>query len=497
MPSRTNLAVNPGLKNDATGWAAVDQTTGAPLGGWARSTSVDAALPRATGFEGTTTPLDVLPPRAQVVAGQSYYWAVWIHANTAISGANMLVNYYTASSGGTFVGNSGATVSLVMAAGNTTRAVLGPYTVPAGAASGYLKLNDLNGSCEITGYQVELASTFGAYFDGDSPGASWDSADGNSTSTIRQIGDAGGDAVGIGESFTKSVVASGPTFADAFGIGGSFTVAAGTPSSGVSDATLVRDGFLISSLEWDQIKGRNRLSAFTFGSNVTTARVSRRRVRGGSWELVRGGSIDVVNGRMVRPADDYEFPSGVDLDYRIEGVTASGVVLQTATVRRQSAADQVWLKFVTSPALNQRLTYMGRTEIARQSRTAVYDVQGRPDPVVVSDVHGSRRFSIKCKAETPAEAATLDHALSQGLPCYLQVPETINTPSIYAVIGDYQFDATALKSMRSVFIIPLIEVAAPPTSIVSPGATWQQILDTYPTWEALMAAVPTWLDIAD
>jgi hypothetical protein len=491
--ARQNLAPNPALKVDATGWSAVDSVTGSPLGGWARSTSVGAALPRTTGFEGTTGPLDILPPRAQVVAGRSYYWAVWVRATVDLT-ANMLVNYYDSPSGGAFVANSGATVPLDLAAGATARFVLGPYTVPAGAVSGYLKLNDLDGGCEVTGYQVEEASTFGAYFDGDSPGAVWDGANGNSTSTIRQSV----DAVTVGESFTKTVLAVGPSpWNDAVGIGESFSVTAGTPSSGAADVARVQDGFLISSLEWDPERGRNRVSAFTFGGGVVRARVSRRPVRGGAWELVRGGAVDVVNGRMLRPVDDYEFPSGLDLDYRIEGVTAAGVVVQSATVRRLSVADAVWIKFITQPALNRRLEFMGRSEITRPSRTAVYDVQNRSDPVVVSDVHSSRRMTIRCKTETPADTEALDHALSQGLPCYLQVPETINAPSMYAVIGDYQHEPPARKSMRSIWTIPLVEVAPPPASIVSPGETWANLLVQYPTWEALMAAVPTWLETAD
>jgi hypothetical protein len=91
----------------------------------------------------------------------------------------------------------------------------------------------------------------------------------------------------------------------------------------------------------------------------------------------------------------------------------------------------------------------------------------------------------------------LDHALSQGLPCYLQVPATINTPSIYATIGSYSFEAPATRSQRNVWTIPLTEVAPPPASLVSPQATWQQMLDQYPTWEDMMAAVPTWLATAD
>ena len=287
----------------------------------------------------------------------------------------------------------------------------------------------------------------------------------------------------------------GPSVTDTVTVAQTFTVV--STGGAAADPLQVRDGFLIAALEWDDDLGRNRVSAFTFASSVTQARVSRRPVRGGVWEPVRGGTVDVVAGRMVRPVDDYEFPSGIDLDYRIEGVTAAGVVVATATVRRQSIVDSVWLKFITQPALNRRLTFMGRTEITRPSRTAIFDVLGRPDPVVVSDVASSRRFSIRCKTETPAETTALDHALAQGLPCYLQVPEAVNTPSMYATIGDYQYGPPAPRSMRNVWSIPLIEVAAPTATIVSPGATWQSLLDQYATWELLMAGVATWLDTAD
>ena len=492
MALRQNLASNPALKVNATGWSAVSNT-GTTLSDWVRSTAVGATLPRTTGFKGTSAG-DVLPPRAVVVAGQQYYWAISVRALTDLS-ANMLVNYY-ASLTGAFVANSGPTVPLTLANGATNRFVLGPFTVPAGAAAGYLKLNDLDGACEVTAYQVELASTFGPYFDGDSPGASWDGATGNSTSTIRDLT----DAFTVVDLFSRTETPVGPVASDSFGVDDVFTVAAGTPNSGVAEVLQVRDGFLIASLEWDPVRGRNRVSAFTFAPEVTRVRVSRRPVSGGAWQPVRGGTVDVAGGLMARKVDDYEFPSGVDLEYRIEGVTglsAGATVVQSAVVSRRSAADGVWLKFITQPALNRRLDYMGRTDVTRDSRTAVYPVQGRSDPVVVSDVHSSRRFSIRVKAETQSDTDALDHALSQGLPCYLQVPAGINCPTVYATIGSYSFEPPALKSRRNVFTIPLTEVSAPPPSIVSPQATWQQVLDLYPSWEALIDAVPTWLQTAD
>jgi hypothetical protein len=173
------------------------------------------------------------------------------------------------------------------------------------------------------------------------------------------------------------------------------------------------------------------------------------------------------------------------------------LVAQTATVRRRSTADHVWLKFIAAPSLNRRLEFMGRTEVARDSRTAVYQVQNRSDPVVVSDVHSSRTFTIRVKTETPAETEALDYALSRGLSCFLQVPATINTPSMYAVVGSYSFDAPARQSMRSVWTIPLTEVSPPPASVVSPQTSWQQLLDLYPTWDDVLAATPAWLGIAD
>jgi hypothetical protein len=150
---------------------------------------------------------------------------------------------------------------------------------------------------------------------------------------------------------------------------------------------------------------------------------------------------------MVRRVDDYEFPSGVDLEYRIEGLTgaaAGATVVQVATVTRRSIADSVWFKFITSPALNRRLEFMGRTDISRDSRSAVYRCRaGRTRwwcrMCTRRAVHdqGEDRDTRRHRA--------LDHALSQGLPCYLQVPATINTPSIYATIGSYSFEAPATQ----------------------------------------------------
>jgi hypothetical protein len=128
---RQNLATNPALKTDATGWSAVSNT-GTVLADWGRSTSVDAALPRTTGFEGTTGG-DVLTPRVPVVPPASLTTGRSASRRWRATCPRTCWSTSTPAPcpGSAFVANSGPTVPLNLAAGATNRFVVGPYTVPA------------------------------------------------------------------------------------------------------------------------------------------------------------------------------------------------------------------------------------------------------------------------------------------------------------------------------------------------------------------------------
>lgn len=481
MTVRRNAAPNPACSVTAAGWVGP--------AGWARATGL-TDLPRTTGFVGDT-PGDVLTPRAAVTAGQSYYWSISVKAFDALS-SNMLVNYYTAVSGGTFVSNSGPTVPLNLAAGESARFTIGPYTAPATAAAGYLKLNDLDGAADVTAYMVSPDN--GVYFDGDTPGASWDGTDGLSASSWITFT----DAFTMGRTYGRVATADGPTTSDTFTFGEAF----GIGSTGVVDEDItVRESFLITSLEWDEVRGRNRIEAFTFVPTVQRARVSRRPAGGGRWVTVRGGEVPVSGGFMARRVDDYEFPSGVDLEYRIEGLASAAgqadVVVQTATVTRRSVADRPWLKFITAPSLNRQLTVVDWSEIERPSRSSVYQVIGRSDPVVVSDVHGAQRTTLTLATHDVDETDALDAALREGLPCYLQVPQSWPLPSMYVTVGDYRRDKPTHRSRRALWTVPVTEIAAPPASVTAPSLSWADLIALYPTWDALIDDVATWREVAD
>lgn len=478
-----------------TGWSSTTLTTPGVDAGYARSTTVDAGLPRTTGFEGAVA-ADVHTPRAPVVAGQQYVWSVSVKANADLlsPGSNMIVNFYSSLTSGGFISNSGPTVQMNLAAGQVGRFVLGPYTVPAGAVASLLKLNDLGGACEITGYRVAQFSgnltSDGAYFDGFSAGWSWDGTPDLTSSSGRVFE----ETFSFTDSFSLLSTASGPVGADQITFAESFSLAV---SGGIADSFLFRDGFLIAELEFDETRGRIRVQAFTFGPLVTQVRVQRRAVASGRYVDVRGGTVPVLGGYMTRPVDDYEYPAGVDMAYAIQGLNDQGAVVQAATVYRSGGDDRAWLKFIANPVLNQPITLLTDFDgVEREARTGLFEVQGRRDPIAVTDVHSSRRMTIRVKTETPAETAALDQALSLGIPCFVQVPAGIPVPTVYASIGSYRWQPPTKRSKRSIFEIPLVEIAAPHPSIMGAFATWQSVLEAHTSWEDLYFRNATWRHVA-
>lgn len=492
MPLLRNLSPNPACANNTTG------ITISPAGDWARSTSVDAGMPRTTGLEGTTA-TDVTWARSVVSEETQYVVSFTLHAIGA-QNFNCLVNFYDAPSGGSFLGSStvegGGTDPVVLAAGLTQRFVIGPYTTPTDCESLALKLNDIDaGGLEVTGIRVAPysgdLSADGAYADGGSTGWTWDSTAGSSTSTGRILPDA------FTSSATFGVVSSdiGPVQRETYTLGQTTSI---TASGSITDPVTAVDGFLIMQLAYDAVRGRVRVSAFTFAASVTSVVVERKELNAARWTQIRGGTIPVASGAPIYQADDYEYPSGVTVDYRIRGLNASGVTVQSAVARRTGVVEPLWLKFIPRPSWNRRVEFL-RDPITyeRESRNSVYQVQGAELPVVVTDVHGSRRFPVQLVEHSLERARALDDVLRRGAPCFLHVPASVPIPSIYAAVGNYRMSRLGQFSQRWLFEIDLIEVAAPPPSVVGARTTWADVLAQYATWADVLAAKSTWAELID
>lgn len=199
------------------------------------------------------------------------------------------------------------------------------------------------------------------------------------------------------------------------------------------------------------------------------------------WTTVRGGkSVPVVAGAFK--VDDYEFTPGVLNYYRVRAET------QTIT----PALSTAWLKSIARPWLNRAVTVTGFSDVERPARAGVFDVVGRTMPVAVSDVRGSRRYTLEVKTETPTQRRDLDLLTASGDPIFVHVPDTCDFPGMYAVIGDVGMRRGGrVHSDRRYFELPLTEVAAPGPDVVGATITCQGVLNAYATCSAVLAAHAT------
>jgi hypothetical protein len=243
-----------------------------------------------------------------------------------------------------------------------------------------------------------------------------------------------------------------------------------------------------------------RIEASGFSSTVIRAVVSSRVAGRSRWSPVRGGKVAVISGGMVRTVDDYEFRSGSLVEYRIEGyATQEGepaVIVQQRLVRVGPTERQVWIKFIASPYLNTRVELTDWSAVSRRARIALYDVSNRRDRVAVTDVHTGREFSIEVVVHTLAARDTLDEALGKGAPIFLQTPDTIACPTMYAAVGDFQWARPAPRSLRSLVTIQLYEVAPPPPSVVGTGMTYAVLAEQYGAYGDIGDTHDTYGDVA-
>ena len=481
---RRNLSPNPALKTttvgNATNWTSTPS-------GYARQTGV-TSMDRTTGFGGSGATDPITTPRFAAVAGQQYVASVQVKTG-ASNTFKMMINWYSGTpASGSFISGSASTTFTV---NGTTRCEIGPITAPSGAGAGYVRIFEIDSTTvTLTALLVEQTNLTGrAYFDGDTTGATWEGTNGNSTSILL----AGTDSWSTTDAGSIVVTPSGPVGSDVSTFADSATIAA---SSTVNQDVAWSDSGLIIGLSYDSRRGRVRVAAYGLPASAIRAVVDARPAGRTGWSTVRGGKVAISAGNFLRTVDDYEFAAGVPITYRIRAYSTPenvpDVVVAQASVVQSAVLDEVWLKFIASPVLNRRVTLIDWSEITRPSRSSFYDVLGRPDPVGVLDVHGSRRVTVTLRTTNATEADALDQAVSQGLPLFLHVPETVALPSLYAAAGDISVSRPSKTTQVRYWSIPLTEVAPPPASIVGTASTWQSILDAYPSWGDVFDAFSDW-----
>lgn len=250
---------------------------------------------------------------------------------------------------------------------------------------------------------------------------------------------------------------------------------------------------------YDTVLSRIRITATSLGASATYAVVDRT-TNGINYTTVRGGTAATVTSQNLGSTlDDYEFPEGVSITYRIRSYNTSNVLQSTQTDTISATMSGVWLKFIARPYLNRQVEVLEVGSIARASRNGIFPVIGRSNPITVTDLHGSREVTLSVKTTTATQARNLDLALANGSPVFVHAPTDFFLESMYAVVGNFEQSILVPVTPFNVrkFDIPLTETSAPSANIVGYPGTWTILLNNYATWSTVATEFATWADVAE
>lgn len=251
----------------------------------------------------------------------------------------------------------------------------------------------------------------------------------------------------------------------------------------------------------------NNPVVFSF-DNLRTAVASYatvdRTIDGVTYTTVRGATeVGITTGcELERIVDDYEFPVGRTVTYRVRAFTDDGTLAVMTTCQIEVDLDQVWLKSIGRPFLNQPIDcVLNPSPIVRRARNGIFPIVGRSFPVASTDLRGSREVVLQVVTRTTEERQDVDLLLASGDPIFVQTPLAHPLPTMYAVVGDTA-EARPVRNRLCdndwrLWDLPLTEVAAPGPDVVGSTSTWQTVVNTYATWADVLAAHSSWASLLE
>lgn len=244
------------------------------------------------------------------------------------------------------------------------------------------------------------------------------------------------------------------------------------------------------SLSYDPQLSRVRITADGLPPVPATVERSTDQVR---WTTVRGGAgITPVNGEIL--LDDYEFEPDATNWYRTVVAGGSGDIGSITPV-----LDTVWLKSIARPFLNRPVEVRSFSPVVRRSRGGVFPIIGRSRPVAVTELHGSRQWTLELNARTREEADALDLLISTGEVQFVHVPTTgrlAAVPGGYVALGDTTAEVLPTLDLQlQVISLPLVEVAPPGPDVIPAVGTCQTVLNNFATCADVLAAFETCADL--
>lgn len=178
-------------------------------------------------------------------------------------------------------------------------------------------------------------------------------------------------------------------------------------------------------------------------------------------------------------------------DFRVVSLDGTGPIITSGDLAVPDLST-VWLKSVTRPFLNQTVQVVGWSDVVRPARGDVFDIVARSYPVAVTDLRGSRRWTLQVRTTDVTARRTLDFLLASGDVVFVHVPEDCPVPGGYVRIGDTSERRTSQYGTNRVFSLPCVEVARPGPDVTADTTTWDAVLAEYADWDAVLADNADW-----
>ncbi len=218
------------------------------------------------------------------------------------------------------------------------------------------------------------------------------------------------------------------------------------------------------------------------------------------WTTVRG-AVSVPASGGVLAVDDYEFAADMTNYYRLVHA-GSGITVPDGTADiTPDLSGKVWLKSVARPFLNRPVRIRDQSPATRPNRSGRFPIVGRSLPIGVTDVRGSKQYTLEAYAHDAAEARAIDLLLASGDILFIHTPSTgrlSRVPGGYVDVGDATEEILDSADYDlGYFSLPCMVVAAPSPDVVGVTYTWQGVVNDYATWADLVAAFATWADVVD
>lgn len=223
----------------------------------------------------------------------------------------------------------------------------------------------------------------------------------------------------------------------------------------------------------------------------------------GSQVIIRNANYIATGGADSMAVSDVEAPLGAAVTYTaITQLHNSDGSITTWSVGSAAVAITVangtaWLKNLTQSALNTQVQIQTLSDVKRAGRQQAYDVIGRQNSVVISDVRGGRTGTLTLMTTASTDMNALNSILNPGGVVFLQFTPADGFADMYFVPGDVTIKRPSSTStdFTRLWDVAFIEVDSPSGATTSlPGNSYLAVTN-FGTYQTLLNDRSTYLAV--